>query len=183
MIASNHVIKAIIGLGNPGKQHLLQRHNIGFRIVDLLAKRHGGLWIHKDLMDISKIQFADHSLMLIKPQTYMNSSGNVLPVLTKQGIKSSNLLVIHDELELPLGDIKFKEGGSHKGHNGLRSIIGICGADFLRLRFGIGRPATREHVPDYVLQNFDHNDKDKVDDLIEKACDMIEGLFLNRTTI
>ena len=166
------MIKAIIGLGNPGPIHFYQRHNIGFRIANALAETYAGTWSHKPIMDVVTLSINNHSVALIKPQTFMNSSGKVIPFLTKQGIQPNQLLVIHDELEKPFGNLSFKEGGSHKGHNGLRSIIEQCGADFLRLRFGIGRPANKEEVPAYVLQNFDHK-TEMVEPLIAKAVQMI----------
>jgi PTH1 family peptidyl-tRNA hydrolase len=143
-------IKAIIGLGNPGSKYYTTRHNIGFRIVDALANAHGGVWQKKNEMEYAEITIGDHHITLIKPQTFMNSSGRVVPALLKKGIK-------HDELEKPFGNVSIKMGGSAKGHNGLRSIITVCGADFPRLRFGIARPLNREDVPDYVLMNFSEN--------------------------
>ncbi|RTL06834.1 aminoacyl-tRNA hydrolase [Candidatus Dependentiae bacterium] len=166
------MIKAIIGLGNPGPVHFFQRHNIGFRIVDKLADQYNTTWSHKPLMDVATIHVNNKEILLIKPQTFMNSSGKVVPFLAKQGIQVTNILVIHDELEKPFGNLSFKQGGSHKGHNGLKSIIEQYGADFLRFRFGIGRPRLKEDVPKYVLQNFDNN-TEMVDPLISQAMQMI----------
>ena len=165
-------ILAIIGLGNPGRQYQHNRHNIGFQVVDALADHFGAAWKSRDHMEVAEATVNDRKIYLIKPQTFMNSSGKVIPFLTKQGIKSENILVVHDELELPFGELRFKMGGSHKGHNGLKSIIGICGDMFARLRFGIGRPEQRERVPDYVLENFSEN-KEMVEELIQKAVEMI----------
>jgi peptidyl-tRNA hydrolase, PTH1 family len=175
-ITPSHPIKAIIGLGNPGRQYFYNRHNIGFLIVDALADRHGGSWKIREHMEIAEIQLNGLKIILIKPLTFMNNSGKVIPYLTKQGINAENILVVHDELELPMGQIKLKMGGSHKGHNGLRSIIGVCGDAFMRVRFGIGRPVHKDDVPNYVLQNFKEN-KDELDGLIASACDMIETLI------
>jgi len=150
-------IKAIIGLGNPGSKFYHTRHNIGFRIVDELAQAHGAVWQKKNEMEYAEITIGDQRIALIKPQTFMNSSGRVIPALLKKGIKPENILVVHDELEKPFGNVSIKMGGSAKGHNGLRSIITACGPDFPRLRFGIGRPLNREEVPDYVLTNFSEN--------------------------
>lgn len=169
-------IKAIIGLGNPGPRFHRHRHNIGFLILDALADAHGASWQKKDNAEVAQITINDHRVLLIKPQTFMNDSGKVIPSLSKQGIKAENILVVHDELEKPFGDITIRMGGSAKGHNGLRSIIGICGMDFPRLRFGIGRPAQREEVPDYVLSNFSENQAD-LDQRIEDAVQMIEQLL------
>lgn len=165
--------KAIIGLGNPGANFNYTRHNIGFRIIDSLAQLYSGHWQSKDIMEIAHININNQKIILIKPQTYMNNSGKVLPFLIKQGIKAEDILVIHDELELPFGKIAFKTEGSAKGHNGLKSIINVIGSNFARLRFGIGRPALREMVPDYVLQNF-KEDSQEIDSLINQGVNMIE---------
>ncbi len=169
-------IKAIIGLGNPGVGYARHRHSIGFRVVDALAKKLGAQWRERENMLLAEVQLGEHKVLLVKPQTFMNNSGKVIPFLTKQGIEAKNILVVHDELELPFGQIKLKIGGSHKGHNGLKSIIAACGAEFARLRFGIGRPEDRAQVADYVLQNFSE-DADELGQLVEKAVEMIEELF------
>jgi peptidyl-tRNA hydrolase, PTH1 family len=147
-------IKAIIGLGNPGSKYYNTRHNIGFRILDALALAHNAYWQEKDNMLLTNVHHEGRTILLIKPQTFMNSSGKVIPFLLKKGIKPENILVVHDEIELPFGKIKVRFGGSAKGHNGLRSIIDIIGKDFIRLRFGVDRPRTSQEVPDYVLAPF-----------------------------
>ena len=126
-------------------------------------------------MEIAEITLHNENVLLIKPQTFMNSSGKVIPFLLKRGIKAENILVVHDELEVTFGAIKFRMGGSHRGHNGLRSIIDACGAEFGRLRFGISRPEQKEMVGDYVLQNFSE-DSAQVEQLIMQAVDEIEKL-------
>ncbi len=167
-------IKAIIGLGNPGSKYEYTRHNIGFRVVDAIADRHAGSWAARDIMEVADIAINGHRVLLIKPQTFMNASGKVIPWLQKQGIKSENILVIHDELEKPYGKLSFKMDGSARGHNGLRSIIEFCGVDFPRLRFGIGRPEERSAVGDYVLEDFSEPD---VDERVAQAVAMVEDLF------
>lgn len=169
-------IKAIIGLGNPGQNYYYHRHSIGFRVLDELAQRYGVQWVDKDLMKMTQIMINGRKVILIKPMTYMNDSGKVMPFLFKQGIRPHNVLIVHDELEKPFGSLAFKLGGSHRGHNGLRSIIGACCDDFARLRFGVGRPANKEDVPDYVLSNFDEPEND-IQDAIDKAVTMIEDLY------
>jgi PTH1 family peptidyl-tRNA hydrolase len=168
------MIKAIIGLGNPGSNYYYHRHNIGFRIMDELARKYNVRWQKKDLAEIAEIVLHDHPVLLIKPQTYMNSSGKVIPQLQKKGIKPEEILVVHDELELPFSKIAFKMGGSAKGHNGLKSIIEHCGDQFYRLRFGIGRPENREEVPTYVLTNFSENPQ-KIEELIAQSIKLIEA--------
>lgn len=175
-------IKAIIGLGNVGNQYSRTRHNIGFRIIDELADQLLASWNKKDLMEYSKIHLDEEKIhnsnlaseiILIKPLTFMNTSGKVIPFLTKQGIKPEEILVIHDELEKPFGYIGTRFSGSAKGHNGLRSIIESCGEKFWRLRFGIGRPAERAEVGDFVLSNFTPQEEELLKNLIPKAAQTI----------
>jgi peptidyl-tRNA hydrolase, PTH1 family len=172
----NNKIKIIIGLGNPGKQYHYNRHNIGFLIVDALAATHHASWHKKGDYEYAEIEVNGENITLIKPQTFMNSSGKVLPSLLKQGIKAENVLVVHDELEKPFGKIEFRMGGSHRGHNGLRSIMEFCGPDFMRLRFGIGRPEHKEEVAQYVLSNFSEP-SDELEKLIDNAVNMIEEIL------
>lgn len=153
-------IKAIIGLGNPGSQYYYTRHNIGFRIVDMIAEAHTAYWQEKENALVAEVHYGDKKILLIKPQTFMNASGKVIPFLSKQGIKAEHILVVHDELELPFGKIKVRLGGGARGHNGLRSLIEMMGKDFARLSFGIGRPKEREEVGEYVLQNFSEKSED-----------------------
>lgn len=167
-------IKAVIGLGNPGQQYYHNRHNIGFRVLDILAHAYGAEWHSKDNLEYAEVRIEDHRVILIKPQTFMNSSGQVIPFLQKKGIGPENILVVHDELEKPFGKLAIRLGGSHRGHNGLRSLMGVCGGDFWRLRFGIGRPENKEHdVAHYVLANFTEDEKE-IERLINDAIDMIE---------
>ena len=167
-------LKAIIGLGNPGPRYEYTRHNIGFRVVDALAQHYHAEFKKQDLMMLAMVMIHDVPLILIKPQTFMNDSGKVISFLQKKGITADQILVVHDELELPFGEMKCKIGGSSKGHNGLRSIIQVLGPDFHRLRIGIGRPDQREEVPDYVLQKF-KEPEEQVEHVIEKAVTMIEN--------
>lgn len=167
-----HPIKIIIGLGNPGPKFHHNRHNIGFLVLDALAEKHNASWQKKADTQIAEIEINGEKITLAKPQTFMNSSGKVIPLFLKQGITANNLLVVHDELEKPFGKVEFKTSGSHRGHNGLRSIIEFCGADFHRLRFGIGRPENKEDVPDYVLSNFSRSED--IEPLINQAIRIIE---------
>lgn len=170
------IIKAIIGLGNPGSQYRNNRHNIGFKVLDVLAERCGGMWTEKPLMQSAEVQINNQKVLLIKPQTFMNSSGQVIPALQKKGMGAENILVVHDELEKPFGLISLRQGGSHRGHNGLRSIIAACGQDFWRIRFGIGRPEDKAQVPGYVLENFKESSID-LDRLIDESIDLIYQQF------
>ena len=172
-------ITVIIGLGNPGQRYYYTRHSIGFRIVDELARKYGGVWKNKKEMEIAEVLIDGKRIRLIKPEMFMNDSGKVIPFLQKRGVKSENILVVHDELEKPFGTLAFKIGGSHRGHNGLRSIIAVCGPDFARLRFGIGRPESRDEVGDYVLQNF-AQDSEAVEQGIDQAVTMIEQSLIEQ---
>ena len=169
-------IRAIVGLGNPGLRFVFTRHNIGFRIVEALAKAQDAKWRSVANMETADVAFDGSSAQLIKPQTFMNSSGEIYPYLQKDGVKPENMLVVHDELELPFGKIALKMGGSHKGHNGLRSLIQYAGPDFPRLRVGIGRPSDKAEVPDYVLAKFTEP-ASEVDLVIAQAVDLIVELF------
>jgi len=173
----SNTIKAIIGLGNPGPKFYKNRHNIGFRVLDELAANLGASWQQRDKMIYATAQVSSddsiRSILLIKPQTFMNSSGQVMPFLQKKGIQPNEILVVHDELEKPFGFVGVSFGGSAKGHNGLRSIIDTIGKDFWRLKFGIGRPADKAEVGDYVLTNFSLDEEAKIPGLIEKAVSLL----------
>lgn len=168
-------IRLIIGLGNPGQSFYYHRHNIGFRVIDAFAEKYHGAWQEKSTMQLAQISYHEATLYLVKPDTYMNNSGQVLSFFIKKGIKAENVLVIHDELEIPFGKVVMKQGGSARGHNGLKSIISIIGDNFYRLRVGIGRPENREDVPDYVLSNFSEGSS-KVDEIIIQAVHALESL-------
>jgi PTH1 family peptidyl-tRNA hydrolase len=148
-------LQIVVGLGNPGPEHRLTRHNAGFWFVDALARANGVPFRpHARYQgEIAKITLAGSELVLLKPQTYMNRSGLSIRALVDY-VKApvSEVLVVHDELDLPAGTARLKFGGGHGGHNGLRDTITHCGADFWRLRLGIGHPGDRDEVIDYVLQ-------------------------------
>ncbi len=163
------LIKAVIGLGNPGNQYYKNRHNIGFRVLDELAAQYGASWKEADKMLYATIIHHDQPLLLIKPMTFMNDSGRVLPWLQKKGIKADQIVVVHDELEKKFGQVVMSFGGSHKGHNGLKSIIGMIGPDFWRIKVGIARPADRDEVSDYVLSNFPPDQEAQIPSIIA-AC-------------
>lgn len=175
MSSENQIIKVIIGLGNPGPKYYKTRHSIGFRVVDELGARYGAHWNSNSLEQSSEIMIDERKILLVKPQTFMNASGKVIPGLLKKGIKPGEILVVHDELEKPFGYLGFKSGGSHKGHNGLRSIIEACGPDFERFRFGIGRPEHKEAVNEYVIEPFSKPEEEKIGELIHQAIEMIEN--------
>ena len=173
-------LKAIIGLGNPGSRYHRTRHNIGERVVDELGKMLYANWGTTERMASTQVKLSQDpydmdapQVYLIKPLTFMNNSGQVIPWLLKKGIKPDQILVVHDELEKKFGKIDIKIGGSARGHNGLRSIINIIGKDFWRLRFGIDRPAERSDVGDYVLRPFIPEEEAALEALIPEAIDLI----------
>lgn len=174
MIKEN--IKLIVGLGNPGDNYKKNRHNIGFRVIDRLAEKYNSEFKKKDNFKIAHINI-NNNISLIKPETFMNNSGQISFYLKKNNILAKEILVIHDDLELDFGKIVFKFGGSSKGHNGLKSIINYIGHDFWRLRFGISRPEDKSQVPNYVLQNFNKEQELAINDLIEKSIDLIIEKF------
>ena len=148
-------LSIIAGLGNPGPEHQLTRHNAGFWFVDALARAQGAQFRSHSRYhgEICRVALDGREVVLLKPHTYMNRSGLAIRALLDY-IKApvGELLVVHDELDLPPGTARFKLGGGHGGHNGLRDTITHCGADFWRLRLGIGHPGDRDQVIDYVLQ-------------------------------
>ncbi len=148
-------LKLIVGLGNPGPEHLLTRHNAGFWFVDALAAKLGGHFrSHSRFQgDICRVQFGGQEISLLKPMTYMNRSGlSIRSIADYMKVEPGQILVAHDELDLPVGEARFKLGGGHGGHNGLRDVITHMGADFWRLRLGVGHPGDRSQVIDYVLR-------------------------------
>lgn len=148
-------LSIVVGLGNPGPEHRLTRHNAGFWFVDALARAQGVQFrSHSRYQgEIARVDLEGRELTLLKPQTYMNRSGlSIRSLMDYTKAPASEILVVHDELDLPPGVARLKFGGGHGGHNGLRDTITHCGPDFWRLRLGIGHPGDRDQVIDYVLQ-------------------------------
>lgn len=169
-------IRAIIGLGNPGAKYYKTRHSIGFRVLDELARLNNVSWqTNNNMMYASVSGLTAQTVYLIKPQTFMNTSGEVMPWLNKKGIKGDQIVVVHDELEKSFGSNTIKFSGSAKGHNGLRSIIGVIGQDFWRLRFGIGRPQGEISVGDFVLHPFSQTEEQQLLTLLPDACWLLVG--------
>ncbi len=158
-------LQIIVGLGNPGPEHRLTRHNAGFWFVDALARAQGVQFRpHARYQgEVARVAVDGQEVVLLKPQTYMNRSGlSVRALLDYLKAPVGELLVVHDELDLPPGVARFKLGGGHGGHNGLRDTITHCGADFWRLRIGIGHPGDRDQVIDYVLQRASAADEEAI---------------------
>jgi len=154
MPASTH-IQLVVGLGNPGADYVLTRHNAGFWFVDALARAHGGSYRHERKFsgEVCRLSIGGSELRLLKPDTFMNRSGQAVQAMAAYlKLPPQAILVAHDDLDLPAGSVRLKQGGGHGGHNGLPDIIDHLGEDFCRLRLGIGRPLHGEQVIDYVLQ-------------------------------
>ncbi|CRK61494.1 Peptidyl-tRNA hydrolase [Alloactinosynnema sp. L-07] len=169
----------VVGLGNPGPQYDGNRHNIGFLVADELAARVGGKFKgHKAGADVLEGRLANTRVVLVKPRTYMNLSGG--PVVgTARFFKApqENLVVIHDELDLPFGAVRLKLGGGENGHNGLRSITKSLGSkEYHRVRFGIGRPPGRMDPADYVLRDFAPAERKELAFEIDRCADAVEAL-------
>src|SRR5436305_11597955 len=149
-------MRLVVGLGNPGARYARNRHNIGFVIADAVARRHGFSGYRDRFKgEVAEGTVAGERRLLLKPQTFMNDSGEaVLAAMSFYKIRPDEILVIHDELDLRPGKARVKRGGGSAGHNGLRSIDALVGADYWRLRIGIGHPGVKELVHPYVLQNF-----------------------------
>jgi PTH1 family peptidyl-tRNA hydrolase len=166
----------IVGLGNPGRKYQRNRHNVGFMVVDRLAELHGiSLGRVQSRALVGNGRIANQSVILAKPQTMMNLSGDAVgPIASYYNIPPANVLVIYDELDLPFGVIRLREKGGAGGHNGMKSIINHLGNDFPRLRLGIGRPPGRMPPAAYVLQDFGKEDVSTVSELMDTAVKAVE---------
>ncbi len=179
------MIRLIVGLGNPGQQYERTRHNAGFLFVDRLAELNGARWAHSAQFqgDVAEGSIGAGKVLLLKPMTFMNrSGGSVGAVLRFYKIDCSELLVVHDELELAEGVARLKRDGGHAGHNGLRDIISNIGTrDFFRLRIGIGRPA-KGGVADYVLSGFSSDARVRLTALCDLLLKDVEALVAGDLT-
>lgn len=171
-------MKLIVGLGNPGAQYARHRHNVGFMVLDRLHGRGmGSEWREKYVGLAARAVIAGREVTLLKPQTFMNLSGrSVVRALQQMSAAIKDVLVLHDELELPFGEIRPKVGGGHGGHNGLRDITATAGADFARVRVGIGRPPGRQDAADYVLRDFAAAERGRLPFVLDDAADAVEYL-------
>jgi PTH1 family peptidyl-tRNA hydrolase len=171
----------VVGLGNPGPDYAETRHNVGFRVVELLAARVGGgrFSRHRTNSDVLEARFAGRRVVLAKPRTYMNVSGGPVAGLAKYfSVPTEDLVVVHDDLDLGFGVVRLKRGGGEGGHNGLRSISSALGTkDYLRVRFGIGRPPGRQDPADFVLKRFSGAEKKELEFAVDLAADAAEALL------
>lgn len=171
-------MKLIVGLGNPGAKYANNRHNIGFMAMDRIAADHGfSAWRSKFQGQIAEGRFGSDKVMLLKPETFMNLSGQAVgEAMRYLKLPSQDVIVFHDEIDLAPGKVRLKTGGGHAGHNGLRSIHGHIGPDYDRVRMGVGHPGHKDAVPGYVLRDFPKADAEWLDDELRGISDGIAHL-------
>ena len=168
----------LVGLGNPGGQYKLNRHNVGFMAVETLAHRHGlGPWRRKFQGQFVEGRLGSTKVRLLEPQTYMNESGRSVGEAARfYNLDPSDIVVFHDELDLAPGKVRVKLGGGHAGHNGLRSIAAHIGPDFKRVRIGIGHPGHKSAVQRWVLGDFAKSDRDWLVPMLDAMGDAASDL-------
>ena len=165
----------IVGLGNIGEQYQLTRHNVGFLVIDEITKSLQSSNINKSNFKANVLKSGYN--LYVKPTTYMNNSGQaVVAIKDYYKIDMEDIIVIHDDLDLPFGTVKFKVGGGHGGHNGLRSLDSHIGKDYIRVRIGIGKPEDKSQVANYVLSNFSKEELNKLEGIITHTIKAIESL-------
>jgi PTH1 family peptidyl-tRNA hydrolase len=172
-------MKLIVGLGNPGEKYDGTRHNIGFEVIDYLAKEYNAAPFREKFQGlITEIQYKDDKIFLLKPQTYMNLSGESVRDVVKffKLNPKEDLIVAFDDMDLKQGQIKIKRQGGAGGHNGIKSIISHVGEEFIRVKLGIGKPETKEEVINYVLGRFGKSELELINPLIEKGAKASKSL-------
>jgi PTH1 family peptidyl-tRNA hydrolase len=176
-LSDTNAIRLIVGLGNPGQSYDQTRHNAGFWFVDELCERLGGHFRPeaKFFGQLVKVSLTGHDVWLLKPMTYMNRSGQSLSAFCGYfKILMDQVLIVHDEIDLPPGTARLKRSGGHGGHNGLRDVIAHLGREFWRLRLGVGHPGHRDQVTDYVLSRPTQAEAGLIRESIEQAADVID---------
>ena len=169
----------VVGLGNPGDEFARTRHNVGAEVVEILARRHGAtLKKGKERARVDQVRIGPSLVALAIPLTYMNESGMaVAPLARRYGVEPEQIVVVQDELDLPVGVLKVKNGGGLAGHNGLRSITSHLHSDgFMRVRIGVGKPVSKEHGADHVLKKFSKRERTEIDVVLEEAADAVETI-------
>ena len=169
----------VVGLGNPGDEYRGSRHNVGADVVELLAERHGArLRKRKERALVDEVTIDGRRVALAVPLTYVNDSGLAVGALVRRfGVSPEQLVIVHDELDLPVAQLKVKSGGGLAGHNGLRSIVAhLHSQDFQRVRIGVGKPESKERGADHVLNRFGKRDRTEVDVTVEQAADAVEAI-------
>lgn len=175
----------IVGLGNPGASYAGNRHNVGFMVLDELARRVGGRFTsHKAGADLLEARLAGRRVIMARPRSFMNVSGPAVAGTARYfKIPATDVVVVHDDLDLDYGVLKLKRGGGEGGHNGLRSISACLGSkDYLRVRFGIGRPPGRMDPADFVLRDFSPAQRRELDLLVDRGADAVEQLLVQGLT-
>lgn len=173
-------LKLIVGLGNPGREYARTRHNAGWWFVDELAARSHGSWRHeaRQHTDLARVAIADTELWLLKPTAFMNRSGvPVAAVANFYRITPAEILVVHDDIDLPPGTARLKQGGGHGGHNGLRDVIAHIGAEFWRLRLGVGHPGSKKLVLDAVLDRPTAAEQQAIEQAMSRALEVMPELL------
>ena len=170
----------IVGLGNPGRRYARTRHNAGFMVVDRLAQRWGASCDRKQLGAlVDRVRIQDRDALLVKPQSFMNRSGQ--PTVSLAGyykVPRTDVVVVHDDLDLPFGTVKLKVGGGHGGHNGLKDLTNkLGGGDYIRVRVGVSRPPAGWDTADYVLGTFNEDEQGDLDAVIDVAADAVEAVM------
>ncbi|MCO1595227.1 aminoacyl-tRNA hydrolase [Micromonospora sp. RHAY321] len=174
----------VVGLGNPGREYAGNRHNVGFMVADLLAGRLGARFgRHKRAVAEAtegRLGFGGPKLVLLKPLTYMNLSGAPVAALAQfYKVPPAQVIAVHDELDIAFGQVRVKCGGGEGGHNGLRSMSKSLGTkEYVRVRFGIGRPPGRQDPADYVLSDFGAAERKELDFLVDRAADVVESVVV-----
>ncbi|HEY8985362.1 MAG TPA: aminoacyl-tRNA hydrolase [Streptomyces sp.] len=174
----------IVGLGNPGPEYAMNRHNIGFMVADLLAERMGGRFKRAGKAQAQVLEGrlgapgpASRRVVLVKPMSFMNLSGGPVNALRDfYKVPLANIVAVHDELDIDYGTLRLKIGGGDNGHNGLKSMTKSMGADYHRVRCGIGRPPGRMQVADFVLKDFSSTERKELDWFVDRAADGVEAL-------
>jgi peptidyl-tRNA hydrolase, PTH1 family len=166
-------MRLFVGLGNPGSKYAGNRHNIGFMAIDEIVRRHGfAPWRRRFQGETAEGTFGSERVVALKPATYMNESGRaVAEAANFFKIPHGNVVVFHDEIELPPAKLRVKVGGGNAGHNGLRSLTECIGNDYKRVRMGVGHPGIKEIVPNYVLHDFSKEDRAWVEAMIDAVAD------------
>ena len=175
----------VVGLGNPGSRYQRTRHNVGFDVVDRLAERHDISLKEKRFKSVLGAgRMAAEAVVLAEPQTFMNLSGDAVgPMAGWYKLGLDEVIVVHDDLDLPFGDVRVKVGGGHGGHNGLRSLVQrLPGPGFVRVRVGIGRPQGPMDVSAWVLARWTSEEATSVDGIVDKAADAVESVLKHGTT-
>ncbi len=178
-------IVLIVGLGNPGPGYAGNRHNAGFMVLDELARRVGGRFTaHKTGADVLEARLAGRRVVLARPRSFMNVSGPAVAATARYfKIPPTDMIIVHDDLDLDFGVLKLKRGGGEGGHNGLRSVSACLGTrDYLRVRFGIGRPPGRMDPADYVLRDFSASQREELNLLVDRCADIVEQLLTQGLT-